>query len=366
MIRMKFLIALLLVLNACVAQTGNDDAVIIPSVKSHFYDLGNRKIEVKIFKYGDASNIVYVNMHDDEKTSIAATMRLLEKQGGQFIKIENTGLRNISFKQNDFTYTFDPNRMFSRTGINQTLMNHGRSGEAIITIVEKFGKWFLKLFPEDASCIVALHNNTDGKFSVESYLAGNDRARDAKALHINPQHDADDFFLTTDSALFAKLARENFNTVLQNNKTAKKDGSLSIYCGEKNIPYLNCETEHGHLTQYSKMIYAASKNIMPPGGDGLVIAFRSEKTDINLMIDRQTPVWFGEKKVGMVINTDAATNGNLAGEIAFDKTFPLYTNMDFFILSNNRNEPRLEVRIDPTRKRQSLSETIINFKIRRS
>jgi hypothetical protein len=362
---MKMLILLLLILNACVAQTG-EDAVIIPSVRSVSYKIGNRNIEVIISKYGQKDDPVYVNMHDDEKTSILATRRLLEKTGGLFIKIENAGLRNISFKQNGLNYTFDPNRMFSRTGIHQTLMNHGRSGENIISAVEKFGKWFLKLIPANPSCIIALHNNTDGKFSVESYLSGNDRARDAKAVHINPQDDPDDFFLTTDSNLFASLAKENFNTVLQNNKTAKKDGSLSIWCGENGMNYLNCETQHGRLTQYSAMIEAASRNISPAKPAGAVMAFKSDNRDQRVSLANETPIWFGEKKVGLVVNTDAATNGNVSGRIAFEKSFPLYSNMDFFILANSNGQPRLEVRIDPTRKKEPISATTLNFKFRKN
>jgi len=363
---MKMLVLLLLILNACIAQPDAGEKALIPSIKSVFYQIGNRKIEVKISRYGNADNIVYVNMHDDEKTSIAATQRLLEKTGGLFIRIENNGLRNIQFKQGTHSYTFDPNRMFSRKGIHQTLMNHGRSGDAIISSIEKFGKWFLKLFPNDPDCIVALHNNTDGKFSVESYLSGNDRAGDALAVHINPRLDPDDFFLTTDSALFAKLAKGNFNIVLQNNKTAKKDGSLSIWCGEMNIPYLNCETQHGRMSAYSEMITAASESIKSLGPGGPVFAFSSEHQQDRLEVESDVPVWFGEKKVGIVMNADASRAGNITGEIAFDKKFPLYSNMDFFLLAGSNGEARFEVRIDPTRKKQPMTATTLNFKFRKN
>ena len=41
----------------------------------------------------------------------------------------------------------------------------------------------------------------------------------------------------------------------------QQDGSLSVYFGEKNIRYLNCETEHKKVRQYEEMITVALKHI---------------------------------------------------------------------------------------------------------
>ena len=75
-----------------------------------------------------------------------------------------------------------------------------------------------------------------------------------KKIYLNPQEDADDFFLTTDGNLYDKLTEKGFNTVLQDNKNCTEDGSLSVYCGKRNIRYVNCETEHGKQEQYFKMM----------------------------------------------------------------------------------------------------------------
>ena len=75
-------------------------------------------------------------------------------------------------------------------------------------------------------------------------------------MYINAKEDTDDFFLTTDDALYEKLAGKGYNTILQDNQNCTEDGSLSVYCGKKNIRYVNCETEHGKSEQYYAMVKA--------------------------------------------------------------------------------------------------------------
>ena len=130
----------------------------------------------------------------------------------------------------------------------------GRSSAKAINEVEKLGKRILQLLPEDALCIIALHNNSPELFSALNYTAGNKRAKESKKVYINPEEDADDFFLTTDNDLYEELADNGYNTILQDNKKCTEDGSLSVYCGKKNIRYVNCETEHGKQEHYYEMI----------------------------------------------------------------------------------------------------------------
>ena len=360
--RMPLLVIMLLILSACVGQTSREKAPITPAITTIYYKIGSETVPLMIYRYGTKKDVVYVNMHDDEKTSLSAAQKLLQKEGGFLIRIDNASQRNIRFKLEGQYYTFDPNRMFSREGIRQTLMNHGRESNNAIEEIEKFAKRFLELIPDNPSFIIALHNNTDGRFSVESYLAGNDRAKDAKAIHINPSHDPDDFFLTTDSALFSRLARENFNSVLQNNETARKDGSLSIWCGEKNINYLNCETQHGRLSQYNKMIAAASKSIRASKPSGNIISFTLPAPRNEISIQNGDSLWFGNKPVGIVWNTPESTEEKkITGEFIINRDFPVYSNMDFFLLASRAGDYRLEVRIDPTRKKMPLPAPAVNL-----
>lgn len=224
--------------------------------KTIFYDLAGNVVPIKVQQYGDKAEIVFINLHDDEITSVDAAKRVLEVNGGLLIEVENNTQRNIRFRLDRHLYEVDPNRIFSKEGIARSLKQLGRTSDKAIDEIEKLGRRIIQLIPEETKCVIALHNNTADLFSVTEYAAGNKRSADSKKVYINTEQDADDFFLTTDKKLYEKLADKGFNTVLQDNKKCTQDGSLSVYCGKKNIRYVNCETEHGKTQQYYEMMKA--------------------------------------------------------------------------------------------------------------
>lgn len=178
---------------------------------------------------------------------------MLEQKGGILIKLDNNRQRVIRFRLRGKNYAFDPNRIFSRAGIEQTLRENSTVDLYAIEEIEKFATRLLNLIPNDATCVVALHNNTEEAYSVKSYLPGNDREKDAREVYANDRQDVDDIILTTDSILFKKMADQGFNSIWQHNERAKKDGSMSVFYGEKNKRYINIETQHGRLAQYIEM-----------------------------------------------------------------------------------------------------------------
>ena len=224
--------------------------------KTIFYDLSGNIVPIKIQQYGEKADIVFINLHDDEFTSVDAAKRILEEHGGLLIKVENNAQRNIRFKLGRYFYRVDPNNIFSTEGIAKSLEHLGRTSDTAIDEIEKLGQRIVQLIPEDAKCVIALHNNTPDLFSVIEYTPGNIRSVDSKKVYVNSKQDADDFFLTTDRSLYEALADKGYNTVLQDNKNCTDDGSLSVYCGKKNIRYVNCETEHGKAGQYYEMVKA--------------------------------------------------------------------------------------------------------------
>ena len=224
--------------------------------KTIFYNLGGSIVPIKIKQYGEKTDIVFINLHDDETTSVDAAKRVLEESGGLLIEVENNAQRNIRFRLGRYFFTVDPNRIFSEIGIKGSLEQLGRTSNKAIHEVEKLGQRIIRLIPEETICVVSLHNNTPGFFSVVEYKAGNKRSVDSKKVFINTEQDEDDFFLTTDYNLYEKLADKGFNTILQDNNNSVDDGSLSVYCGRKNIRYVACETEHGKTGQYYEMMKA--------------------------------------------------------------------------------------------------------------
>ncbi len=207
-----------------------------------------------MLQFGNVHHIICINVHDNETTSVAAAKAVLERTGGTLIKIDNNQQRIIRFKLKGVNYSFDPNRIFSREGIGKTLKaNRAITRDAILE-VEKFAVRIVRLLPDSLSCIIALHNNTEEAFSVRSYLPGGENEIDGRAVYADSLQDPDDFILTTDSLLYQKMAANGYNSIWQDNEKAKKDGSLSIYWGERNRRYVNIETQHGKLEQYREML----------------------------------------------------------------------------------------------------------------
>jgi hypothetical protein len=234
---------------------------IIPKVTTIVHKLGHDHVRIKIFQYGKKKDIVFINLHSDETTSVTGAEKLLQTRGGLLIKLENDNKRNIMFRLGNSVYTFDPNRIFSQIGIERTLAHFKNINDKAVDEVKKFANCILELLPKESYRVIALHNNTEGDLSVNSFLPGNQFETDAKKVYADENQDPDDFFLTTDSLLFHRLSAEKYNTVLQDNLRVQQDGSLSVYFGEKKICYLNCETEHEKLKQYVEMISVALKYI---------------------------------------------------------------------------------------------------------
>ena len=77
-----------------------------------------------MFGRGDPAP-TFLNVHNDEDTSVAAGLANLAEFGGRLIELVHTGERLISFTLDGRRYVFDPNRVFSDTGIEKTLKKEG-------------------------------------------------------------------------------------------------------------------------------------------------------------------------------------------------------------------------------------------------
>lgn len=213
---------------------------------------------VRVVLHGDpAAPWSFLNLHDDEDTSVEAARQVVQAHGGRIVELRYAGGRNIAFGLNGATYTFDPNRIFTDRGARATLQAHGPFSPEALHETRRFAAALLALYRFDAqAAVVTLHNNTDGNYSVLSYLPGGAHAREAQEVHVVDGRDPDDFFFVTDRDLFERLAEKGFNVVLQHNDAATDDGSLSVYAGRRGKPYVNVEAEHGHLHEQVEMVRA--------------------------------------------------------------------------------------------------------------
>jgi hypothetical protein len=217
---------------------------------------------VNLVKYSYRSpNINFLVIHDDEDTGLKAAIEYIHFSGGTVIDPQYGGVRNYNFNYNAARYQIDPNSIYTEEGIRKGLAKYGAFDDLVVSELLKASKVILNSYsPGKPDYVFTLHNNTDGRFAITSYLKGYELENTADSVFINFQMDSDDFILVTDPALFSLLKRENVNVVLQGSQ-APDDGSLSIYAMQNQIPYLNVEVQHGHQNVHLQLIEVAIKSL---------------------------------------------------------------------------------------------------------
>ncbi len=211
---------------------------------------------IECLRYGDAdSGIVLANLHQDERTSIQAGLAHVEMGPGRFYHFRAGGERTLEFELDGVQARFDPNRIFSNAGIEATLRKfNGDAPSSSVSAVREFAAGFVDLLALPlAELVVALHN-TDDDFCIHSYESGSDQARNAARVHVAPNQHRHDFFFVTDPALFESLRERQRNVVLQAKGTLDDDGSLSVLCARRNVPYVNIEACNGALKSQESML----------------------------------------------------------------------------------------------------------------
>lgn len=212
------------------------------------FDLGSR--EVAVANYVKGKGLSFINLHDDENTSVLAAVSVIDSLGGQLIQLKHSGERNVEFRLNGKNYEFDPNRMFTDAGAKASLEKFGRYSKDAHSKIRSFASFIVLNITSDI--IFTLHNNTDNNYSAASYL--DEYKNDAADVYLHPNKDPDDFYFVTERLFFDELKSRGYNVVLQNNRTMTDDGSLSVLAGRRDIPYINIETQHGHLAEQIDML----------------------------------------------------------------------------------------------------------------
>lgn len=228
-----------------------------PATNKNFFRLGDKVLT--LVRHGDNTEKPYVllSLHHNESTAIRAARQFVNEKGGVFYELLNNEQRLVAFELMERKVRFDPNRIFTSRGREDNLKLYKSWHKVVQEQVLYFSRFILNELPED-KVIIAVHNNTDGHYNITDYKKGGKLARDAREVFINPEMDADNFYLTTSQDFYDQLKELNFNVILQANK-AKDDGSLSVYCGKTNKPYINIETQEGQLEEQLMMLTVAEK-----------------------------------------------------------------------------------------------------------
>jgi hypothetical protein len=195
-------------------------------------------------------------LHENEETASECVQQFLRETGGTVWEVKADRHRNVSFKLKKKKYSFDPNRIYSATGIYKTLHDFSKSyTDDAFSQVSYFSTQITDSLFAKYKTLVSVHNSSEGKFSVRSYLPDSTLANTAADLYINEANDEDEFFYVTNRPDFDYLKTQGFNVILQR-PDAPDDGSLSIFCGQRNIRYINVEAQHGHRAEQMLMLYA--------------------------------------------------------------------------------------------------------------
>ncbi|ODN42042.1 hypothetical protein [Piscirickettsia litoralis] len=206
---------------------------------------------------------LFINLHDNEKTSVYAALNCIQQQNsGRLFEISHEKNRLISVLIDNQPCRFDPNRIFTDIGIENTLKDQKCFSKKNQFILSQYAQSIIhQIYTHSFPLLIALHNNEDNleseskeNYSILSYFPNGDESANTEDLYQNPAHCPDDFFITTKKPLFDYLRLKKFNTVLHKNQGVN-DGSLSYYCSTQNIPYINVEAQHGHQQQQQHMIH---------------------------------------------------------------------------------------------------------------
>jgi hypothetical protein len=215
--------------------------------------------------------LAFLNLHEDENTSVVAARSYLYVNGGSLVKFSNGPNRLITFSLGGKKYSVDPNRIFTPEGIKATLQTYSSYSDAAAAEVTKLASMMLEVYDFDnVVTILTLHNNGGG-YGANSYLPGGVYENDAEKVNIPPESNPSDFYYVVDDYFYDTFVEGHYCAVLQNNATVANDGSLSYFAGLQGKPYVNFEalSEHGSVgTQVLiqlDMIYAARKAILSRG-----------------------------------------------------------------------------------------------------
>lgn len=225
-----------------------------------FIKAGTLVVPIEVIEKENDS-LVFFNLHNNEQTSVKAIKEVLKNQRGEYLGLLSGGTRELVLKQKSKSIRLDPNRIFSRIGIEKTLKNYGCLTPFNINLVDSLGKAILHQL-SNVKLLVALHNNTGVGYSAKTILNSNAKEHVAAEIFINPENDENDFFYVTEKSKFDYLKSCGYNVVLQDNTRIKDDGSLSVYCGRKKISYINIECESGHLKEQIEMIQTIYKGFV--------------------------------------------------------------------------------------------------------
>ncbi|MBA5248538.1 MAG: LD-carboxypeptidase [Gammaproteobacteria bacterium] len=199
--------------------------------------IGDTPITIEIIQ-SDKSGALFFHPHEDEKTAYEQTKKIIHQYGGKLVSIKQHGKRLLEITHQGNLYRVDPNRIFSKQGIKDSLTKYGKFNADVAKSVQDFADRVSSLVI--AKLVIAVHNNYDKNYNISSYK----NSDEVKCYYQNPKQGTGEFFYTTDERFFNFAKVAGYNVVLQSNKI-KNDGSFSVYAALQGVQYVNLEVKRG-------------------------------------------------------------------------------------------------------------------------
>ncbi|UAT43049.1 hypothetical protein GUI12_02685 [Anaplasmataceae bacterium AB001_6] len=208
------------------------------------------------------NDILLISLHSDELTAVNSALDVCNiSPYFDFLyfkyreKIGGLPSRFIEYKHNT---CFDPNRIFTDVGreliLNSFQFLNSSEQKDFMNFTSEISSLITNIIIK-YKVIIAVHNNSGLDYSLRNYLPFGKFYNDCKDIFFIDKNNTSDFFLVTDEKIYNLIILEKkYNVILQNNEKACDDGSLSIYCGKNNIPYINLEVMQHRYTQNKKML----------------------------------------------------------------------------------------------------------------
>jgi hypothetical protein len=225
---------------------------------------GSGRVEIRIYESG--AGLKYFAPHNSEQTSIRAAKDLINRRGGRLVELFHSGQRDIKFSIGTREYEFDPNRMFSDVGAEQSLYDHGGSSPSAVAAVRELASLCLAAVKiAEPGLLIGAHNNANnGTFSILSYINDDTFKVFAERVNVDQSQDIDNFFFVTERGDYDYVVGKRYNAVLAKARPPCDNGSLGVYCAFQSLPYANCEAEHGKLDFQIKMYEELHCRPAPP------------------------------------------------------------------------------------------------------
>lgn len=216
------------------------------------YRLGDTSIFLNRYTAHDGKGLTYFHPHSSEPTSLETSLQVIAEYGGVVVSFDNVPNRYVSFKLEGKDYSFDPNRIYTKDGVEDNLKLLGAYSRKAEDEVFRFSQWLSGVL--SASRVFAIHNNMNKGYNVLSYRhKDGSLAKGVKAINIVPKNNTGNFVYTTNAALFLAAKESGFNAVLQG-KDVVDDGSYSVFAMKKGIDYINVETQRTYAADDLKLI----------------------------------------------------------------------------------------------------------------